>query len=111
MVKLFNDFLVEATRRSMNENCSIVGWTSECKAADGVTPHRHDYMVNEYGFGWTGPADKGISHIHEIIDGKVVAEGDGHTHKLLKADAEGPDTASFGQQMVLTNPQHGYGSN
>lgn len=77
---------------SLNENTQIYGYTSKCKANEPfVAAHEHTYYMNSYGFGWTGPASEGNAHIHQILNGKIVEEGDGHTHELLEPTKKGSD--------------------
>lgn len=94
---------------SLNENIQDYGYTTECKAQlPTVEAHKHTYYVNSYGFGWTGPATKGYAHIHQIIDGKVVAEGDNHTHELEPAIKRSSDAeAGVDSVRALEDPYVG----
>lgn len=60
------------------------------------------------GFGWTGAASDGNAHIHQIIDGKVVMDGDGHTHELEPAVKHGSDAVEgVDPTRVLMDPIKG----
>lgn len=107
----FKDYVTKELKESisLNENIQDYGYTTTCKAQAPFTEaHRHTYYVNSYGFGWTGPASDGYAHIHQIIDGKVVAEGDNHTHDLEPAIKRSSDAeAGVDPVRVLEDPYVG----
>lgn len=107
----FNEYFDKELKESvtLNENILDYGYTSTCKG-DGkfIEPHRHTYYVNSYGMGWTGAASDGYAHVHQIIDGKVVAEGDMHTHDLEPAVKRSSDAeAGIDPVRVLEDPYVG----
>lgn len=107
----FKDYVAKELKESVsiNENIQDYGYTTMCKAQPPfVEAHKHTYYVNTYGLGWTGPASNGYAHIHQIIDGKVVAEGDQHTHNLEPAMKRSSDAeAGVDPVRVLEDPYVG----
>jgi hypothetical protein len=111
--KRFDEYVAMELKKSINENMQKYGYTSECKEnIPYCVKHSHDYIVDDFGRGWTGPANHGNAHVHQIIEGNVVAEGDGHTHELLKPVETGLDGSILGNnKVILTNPTKGYAQN
>ena len=110
---LFNEYAEQEMKKSVsiNENIQIYGDTTVCKAREPfVAAHKHSYYMNSYGFGWTGPASDGNAHVHEILNGKIVTDGDGHTHELEKPVKQGSDAVE-GVDPVRTmiDPMKGSG--
>lgn len=107
----FNEYVEKELKESvaLNENIQEYGYTTYCKANEPfVAKHRHEYYVNSYGFGWTGAASDGNAHIHQIIDGKVVTDGDGHTHELEPAIKHGSDAVEgIDPTRVIMDPIKG----
>lgn len=107
----FNEYYAAELKKSaaMNENILQYGDTTTCSANEPfVAAHKHTYYVNTYGFGWTGPATDGNAHIHQIIDFKIVPEGDGHTHDLEPATKHGSDAVEgIDPVKVLIDPMKG----
>lgn len=107
----FSDYVEKELKESvaLNETIQTVGYTTTCKANEPLlAAHKHTYYVNSYGFGWTGPATDGYAHIHQIIDGKVVAEGDMHTHDLEPAVKTTSDAeAGIDPNRMLEDPYVG----
>lgn len=110
---LFNEYVESELKKSVsiNENIQVYGDTTMCAAKEPfVAAHKHTYYMNSYGFGWTGPASDGNAHIHEIIDGKVVVDGDGHTHELNEPKKKGSDAVEGVDPVAtLIDPKKGSG--
>ena len=102
----FNEYVIKEAQKVTNLNESFVqfGKTSVSESDNPlIIPHQHDYLINPLtNYGQTGPADKGIAHWHQIIDGKII-DGD-HTHTLLAPTAEGDELSGIGDTTGINMP-------
>jgi len=70
-------------KNKMLETLQKHGNTDEVSGGAATVPHWHEYIMNEFGQGYTLGAMGGVSHEHMIVNGECL-QCQGHTHKLLE---------------------------
>lgn len=102
---ILQDYLKNEVKKTvkLNETMAESGKTDTFKGSEWMGKHHHEYIIwsVESGYGWTGDAINDVkpgesnacvaSHVHMIIDGKIMPCGDGHSHELLEPLERKPD--------------------